>query len=312
VAAQPTILVLDSDLPDLGLERAAADGARLSLIPPGETTTDISAVKALLIQWAKVDADVMDRYPGLKVIARFGLGLDNVDIPEATRRGIAVVNSGDYATEEVSTHAIALMLALVRRIVALDGTMRGGAWYQPKAVKGMPRLSEMTLGVVGVGNIGARVARLGAALGMNVVGYDPKAQPEGISTVETLPTLLAMADVVSLHAPLMSSTRSMLNREAFAQMRRGALIVNTSRGALIDEAALLEALEQGQIGGAALDVFEGEPLDANSPLRSRPDVILTPHVAYYSEPSVLAARSRPIEGIIAVLAGRRPPNQVNL
>jgi phosphoglycerate dehydrogenase-like enzyme len=193
----------------------------------------------------------------------------------------------------------------------LDRGMRAGAWFTASAVAGTPRLSEMTLGVVGLGNIGARVAQLALGLGMKAIGFDPKVKSATIPNAASLDALLPAVDAVTLHVPLTDATRGMMGTGQFGLMRKGAFVLNTGRGPLIEQDALIAALKSGQIGGAGLDVFEQEPLDRDSPLRSRADVVLTPHSAYYSESSIIEARRRPMEGIRAVLAGRRPANQVN-
>lgn len=321
MTAQPLgkVLVLDTDFPALDVEApcAAEQGLELVLIPPGQGLDDLpaellSSVEAVQTQWSVVDTALMQRLPSLKVIARLGLGLDQVDVAGATERGIAVVNSGDYATEEVALHAIGLMISVVRRIPRADRAVRAGGWFDPAAFAGMPRLSELTLGLLGVGRIGARVARIATTLDMTVVAHDPFATSSDVELAPTLEELLSRADVLSLHAPLTPDTQGVIDKRALSAMRPGAILINTSRGGLVDQDALVEALAEGHLAGAGLDVFQEEPLPAGHPLTLDERVVLTPHAAYYSDVGAADARRRPIQGIAAVLTGRRPANQVNL
>ncbi len=250
---------------------------------------------ALMVQWAPVTDRVLAQLPSCRVISRYGIGVDMIDIDAAARHGVAVHNVPDYCIEEVATHSVAMFLALNRQIVALDRQVVGGGWA-PRQVAPPRRLSEMTVGVVGLGRIGARVAAALVGVGCGrVIGFDPVSVPAGVESVR-LDRLLRDSDAVLLHCPLIPSTRHMIGPDTLARMRPGALIVNVSRGGLIDEDALAQALQSGRIGGAALDVFSAEPLPANAALRAAPNVIATPHAAWYSghalpELQLLAARN---------------------
>lgn len=228
-----------------------------------------------------VTADLIDLAPELRVIGRAGAGVDNIDIPAATKRGIAVLNAPGANTISAAEHTLALLFALVRRVPWAAESMREGAWDR-KSFAGM-ELRGKTLGVVGLGRVGAHVARVARALGMTVVAHDPylpakRAEDMGVA-LHPLDELLAAADVVTLHLPLTDTTRHLLDTARLARMKHGAVLVNAARGELVDEAALVEAVKSGRLGGAAVDVFAEEPLPAASPLRGVDRLLLTPHLA---------------------------------
>lgn len=219
--------------------------------------------------------------PRLKAIARAGVGVDNIDLEAATSFGIAVMNSASASTITTAEHAFALMIALARNIAPAHQTMTAGGWDRSKFTGA--QLHGKTLGVVGFGRIGQTLARRALAFGMHVIAYDPlinagSALEGNVRLVGSFDELLPLADVISFHVPKTESTANMMSRERFAKMKKGALIVNAARGGIIDEAALLDALNSGQCGGAALDVFDPEPLDKESPLRRHPKILLTPHL----------------------------------
>lgn len=237
---------------------------------------------ALLVRSeTKVTAELLALGRQLKVIGRAGIGVDNIDVEEATRRGIAVFNAPGGNTVSAAEHTVGLLLALVRRIPWADASMRRGEWDRTR-FQGT-ELRGKTLGIVGLGRIGSQVAGIARALGMRLVGYDPYLAESRARELEVellpLDELLARADVVTLHLPLTKETRWLLDRRRLGLMKPTAVLVNCARGGLVDEAALLEALDQGRLAGAALDVFEQEPLPADSPLRRAERVILTPHLA---------------------------------
>lgn len=240
--------------------------------------TDARHAVAVIVRSAtKVDGAVMDAAPGLRVVARAGVGVDTIDLDAARQRGVAVLNAPEATTTSVAELALAGLLCLARPIAAADHSMKQGRWE--KARFSGRELGGATLGVVGCGRIGRRVAALAAAFGMHVLGADPMPIPPdaGIEAVD-LDTLCARADYISLHAPATPATRHLLDAARLARCRRGVRLVNTSRGELIDEAALLAALDSGQVGGAALDVFDPEP-PASTALVSHPLVVATPHIA---------------------------------
>ena len=227
----------------------------------------------------RVTAQLLEQAPDLQLVARAGIGVDNVDVEAATERGILVINAPLGNVRSTAEHTVALIFALARRVVAADQAVRNGTWKA--GYEGM-QLAGKRLGVIGVGKVGSVVAHLGAALGMEVVCHDPYLPGEMWVTLELhqmdLHELLQTADVITLHVPLMAETRGMIGAGELAQMKQGSYVVNCARGGLVDESALAEALTRGHLAGAALDVFEQEPL-MDSPLLSAPNVILTPHVA---------------------------------
>lgn len=254
------------------------------------------------------------RAPKCKCVVRAGVGYNNVDRAAAARRGIVVCNVPDYGTEEVADHAMALMLALVRRIVPSHQAIRVGQWDYKTAL-GAPRLRGKTFGVVGCGRIGTAAALRAKAFGMDVVFYDPL-KPDGtdkalgIRRVYALDELLAQSDVVSLHCYLDETTHHLIDAPALAKMRPGAMLINTARGPVVEERALVDALESGHLGSAGLDVVEVEPLD-NDRLRNHPRVLLTPHSAFYSVEGYVELRSKTALEVRRILLGEKPRNPVN-
>jgi len=270
---------------------------------------------ALIISSSPVSRRVMESLEGVQAVMRTGVGYDVIDVPAATELGVVVINVPDIWIREVANHALALLLAWNRRIVPLDREVRGGTWSArvPRPVTGS--LHGETVGIVGLGNIGSAFARRIAALETHVIACDPyvddaRFKTLGVERVD-LPTLAARADYVSVHALLNAETRGLINDAFFKRMKPTAILVNTSRGPVVDEAALARALQEGRLAGAALDVFEEEPLAADSPLRRLDNVILTPHAAYFSSPAVAQVPKRCGEEIARVLLKERPLNVVN-
>lgn len=240
--------------------------------------SDAAGADAVIVRSAtKVDAGLMDASPRLRVVARAGVGVDTIDLEAARRRGIAVLNAPDATTASVAELALAGLLCLARPIAAADHSMKQGRWEKARFTG--RELGGATLGLIGCGRIGRRVARLASAFGMHVIAADPApiAAEAGVEAVD-LETLCARADYISLHAPSTPATRHLLDAARLARCRPGVRIVNTSRGELIDEAALLAALDAGQVAGAALDVFDPEP-PVNPALAAHPRVVATPHIA---------------------------------
>jgi D-3-phosphoglycerate dehydrogenase len=240
---------------------------------------------------------------GVKLIGRAGVGLDTIDLEAARQAGITVVNQPTYGTTEVA--GVAMLLALHRRLRAVDGYVRNG-WSGRVDLSPIDPVDEMTVGLVGCGRIGSAVAIMLAGIVGSVIAYDPFAGdlPPSVEAVDSLETLLARSDVVSLHVPLAPETKGLLDRDRLAAMRPGGLVVNVSRGGLIDESALADALASGQVGGAALDVFETEPLPSTSPLLAAPNTLFSPHVAAYSERSSWRLASWTLEDTLTWLASR--------
>jgi D-3-phosphoglycerate dehydrogenase len=264
---------------------------------------------------------VLENIPRVKVISRYGVGLDNVDLDAASDVGIVVTHYPGYCTSEVADHALAMILALNRRIVEQDRALREGSWVEHgpatrRILRGpVQPLREQTLGIVGFGRIGQAVAARAKPFNLTIVAADPYLDPEimvaaGVAPV-SLPDLLARADIVTLHTPLTPETRGLIDAAALARMKPEAVLVNTARGPIIDLPALARALQEGRLAGAALDVVDPEPLPADSPFYAMPNVILTPHSAYYSERSVDVVRRETLLEALQVLRGKRPRTVAN-
>jgi D-3-phosphoglycerate dehydrogenase len=280
---------------------------------------DVAAgADAILIDAREPITDaLLDQLPDLRAIGRHSVGLDGIDLDAATRHGVVVTHYPMYCTSEVADHAIAMIYALNRRIVRFDRDLRDGLWVQKgyfmDQLLGEGRiraLRNQTLGLIGCGRIGWSVAsRMEGSVG-EVIATDPYIDPavagESGARLVGRAELLATADIISIHCPLTPETRGMINAAAFAQMKPGVLIVNTARGPIVDMADLDAALASGQVAGAALDVFDPEPLPLDAPLFSRPNLIMTPHAAYYSEESVEIRRRETLIAVLEVLAGREP------
>jgi D-3-phosphoglycerate dehydrogenase / 2-oxoglutarate reductase len=265
-----------------------------------------------------VTGEVMDRLGArLRVIARSGIGVDRIDLDASTRRGIQVVNTPDGPTESTAEHAIALLLNLCKRVSVGDRTLRAGRSFTGLAeISPGVELAGTVLGLLGLGRIGSRVAAIARVLGMEVIAFDPflsndKASALGVELVPSLAELLPRARVISIHCPSTPETYHVLNSETLKLMQAGSYVVNVSRGALIDEAALLEALRSGHVAGAALDVFDPEPPQADNPLFTLPNTICTPHIGSYTEAGLLRMQVMACEQIVSALRGGRPTNLVN-
>ena len=312
------VAVADSVFPNLDLARAVVSraGAELRLASQPTPEGIVAAAKeadALLVTYAKINADMIREMKKCKIISRFGIGVDNVDIEAATRAGIVVTKVPDYCIDEVSDHAMALLLSLVRKIPFSSARAHAGRWEMP-AVTPIHRLRGTVLGLVGFGRIPQLVAPKAKAFGMRVVAYDPYVPQAvmdlaGVGRVE-FAELLKISDYISIHSPLLPETHHLFSTDVFRQMKPGALIVNTSRGPVVDEAALAAALDAKQIGGAALDVLEQEP-PVSSPLFGRDNVILTPHTSFYSVESLEELQTKAAEEVVRVLSGQPPRNPVN-
>lgn len=314
------VAITDSVFPNLDPATQVLSELNADLTLSGGTTPDeILAVAreadGLLVTYAKVPAQVIEQLTRCKIIARFGIGVDNVDIDAATRAGIMVSNVPEYCEDEVSDHAMALLLALIRKIPFADRKTHAGSWSMP-AVVPIHRIRGRLLGLIGFGKIPRLVAAKAQAFGLRVQTYDPFITAEvteklGVRLV-SLPELLGSSDYVSIHAPLTPDTHRMFNANAFRQMKRGALLVNTARGPLVDVEDLIAALEAKQIGGAGLDVLPEEPPPDNSRLRGRDDVVLTPHTGFYSEESMVELQTKAAQQVALVLSGKEPRYPVNL
>jgi len=311
------VAVADSVFPNLDTARDVLRGvADLQLAPeatPDAILTIAAGADALLVTYAKITADMIGQMTRCRIISRFGIGVDNVDLAAATAAGIVVTKVPDYCLDEVSDHAMALLLALVRKIPSSNAQVHAGRW-EMKAVVPIHRLRGTVLGLAGFGRIPQLVAPKAKAFGMRVIAFDPFAPADvltraGVEPVD-FPQLLAQSDYISIHTPLLPETRSLFSTDAFSRMKPTAYLINTARGPIVDEAALARALDAGQLAGAALDVMPNEP-PAGSPLIGRGDVIITPHTSFYSEESLLELQRKAAEEVAAVLTGQPPRNPVN-
>ena len=264
-------------------------------------------VDAVLMRGSKpFTAGVLAAAPGLKIIAKNGAGIDSVDLEEAARRGIAVTVSAGANADAVAEHAISMMLALVRDLAKLDRTIRAGGW-EGTAWLGRDFRGSV-VGILGYGSIGRSTAHLAAALGADVVIMDAtRNEADGFKMVTDLDEFLRRVDILSLHCPLTEQTRGLIGKRELALLKPGSIIVNTARGPVINEAALIDSLTSGHLGGAGLDTFEIEPLQAGSPLRDIPNVILTPHVAGVTRQAALRVATMTARNIADFLNGHTLP-----
>jgi D-3-phosphoglycerate dehydrogenase len=311
--AGPVIAVTENIFPTLDPARAAL--ARLNptfRMAKSTSAEDILEIArdadAILVTYAKLPRDLIVQLTRCKAIGRFGLGVDNIDLPACKEKGIAVNYVPDYCINEVSDHAMAMLLSLIRKIPLSNKVVQAGRWEMPVVVP-IRRIQGSVLGLLGFGNIPRLVAPKAKAFGMTVIAYDPYAKAElfkaaGVESVD-FDTLLKTSDYISVHAPHTPQTRGMVHADAFAKMKKGAYIVNTARGPLIDEPALIAALDSGQIGGAALDVVAVEPLPKDSPLLGRDNVILTPHTGFYSIEALDELQSKCASDVARVLSGEK-------
>jgi D-3-phosphoglycerate dehydrogenase / 2-oxoglutarate reductase len=314
------IAVTDSPFPSLDPAIAALKRVDPELrMAKSASVDDILAVArdadAVLVTYAKLPGELLRELKRCKVIGRFGLGVDNIDIPAAARLGITVTYVPDYCLREVSDHAMALLLALARKIAFSNALVQCGRWEVPPIVP-LRRLEGRVLGLVGFGNIPRALAPKAKALGLKVITHDPYVSADVVNALGVENTsfedLLARSDFVSVHAPLLPATRGLMNAAAFAGMKKGAFLVNTARGPLVDETALVAALDSGHLAGAALDVVTVEPLAKDSPLLGRDNVILTPHTAFYSVEALEELQTKCASDVARVLLGEAPVYPVKM
>lgn len=291
-----------------------ADLIALQTKKPDEFLAQAKDCDALLNTYAgPITAEVMAQMPKCKIIARYGIGVDTIDLEAATRAGIIVTNNPTYCIEEVAEHTMALLLTAARKIAFYDRQVRAGRWEVPPG-KPMFRLAGSTIGLVGFGNIARQVAIRAAAFGMRVIFSDPfiKAGQFNVPGEKMeLSAMLAEADYVSLHPPLMPQTRQMINDDAFSKMKPSAILINCARGPIVDTDALVRALDARKIAGCALDTTDPEPLPNPHPLRGRENVIINPHAAWYSEQAMVGLQAGAPGEVRRVLSGEWPINVVN-
>jgi len=316
--ARALVAVTDSVFPNLDpasevLSKIGAD-LRVASEPTPQAIVEVAKdADAVLTTYAKVTAEMIPQFSRCRIIGRFGIGVDNVDIPAATAKGIVVTRVPDYCLDEVSDHTMALLLASGRKIPFLNARTHSGTWEMKAAVP-IHRLRGKVLGLVAFGQIPQLVAPKAKSFGMRVVAYDPYVPQElfakaGVDRVE-FEELVKISDYISIHTPLMPATHHLFSADIFRKMKTTAYLINTSRGPIIDEAALADALDKKEIAGAALDVMEKEPT-TRSPLFGRDNVIITPHTSFYSEESLVDLQTKAAEEVVRVLSGQAPRNPVN-
>ncbi len=315
-----TVAITYNHYPDLSteagiLQQVGAEIVHIRNLDTEAAWAAASAADALMVSIERVPAELINRMERCKIICRVGTGYDAIDIPAATARGIWVTNVPDYSIDEVSTHAISLMLAHNRHLPTLFEMVRSGIWWKPSALEPITRLGDLTYGVLGHGRIGSASARKARGLGMRVIACDPFIDPRIMSDAEVTPvdfdTLLRESDYLSLHVPLTDQTRNIINGEALAKMKASAILINTARGAAVDVDALVEAIQSGKVAGAALDVLPTEPPAPDHPVMHEPRIWLTPHAGWYSEQSGEEVRVKGAQDVVRVLRGEPPRTPVN-
>ncbi|MEZ2126302.1 MULTISPECIES: C-terminal binding protein [unclassified Sinorhizobium] len=325
MARKPKVVITDYDYGNLDielpiLEAAGARVVALQAKSEEELFEEARDCDAIMNQYARVGSATIDRMEHCRVIARYGVGVDIVDVEAATRKGILVTNVRDYCTDEVADHAIALWLALARKLIRYDAAIRNGIWRWQTG-KPVCRLKGRTMGIVSFGKIGQAIAERAKAFGVTIIAYDPYlaegiAEAKGVALVGK-DEILARSDYLMMQVPMTAESHHFLGEAELAKMRNGAIIVNTGRGPTIDNRALAKALAEGRIAGAGLDDLEEEPaklrnwIPSGNPLFSLENVIITSHVAYYSEESIGLARETAASEVARVLKGERPLNPVN-
>ena len=313
-------VITDHGFPCIDIQRRIVESAGFALDeiqPICKTEDDIirncTAADVLLVQWAPVTRRVLEALPNVLCIVRYGVGVNNFELDAARDLGVLAANVPDFCVDEVADHALAMILSLCRRIPQDHHRIAHGGWgineFRP-----IYALSELTLGLVSFGKIARSLARKAVALGFSIIAYDPYVDSSlfaehGAKRVE-LRDLLSSADVISLHCPLIAETTHLINRDSISLMKKGAILVNTSRGPVVDEQSLIDALREGRIGGAGLDVFEQEPPPVDSPLRSFNNVILTSHAASVSEKAVETLQRKAAEAVRDFLQGKMPVSRL--
>jgi len=313
------VLITDYVWPSTDPEREVLEAAGVELVIAPDTSEATLAelakdVDAIMFCFAQVTAKVLESATNCKIAARYGIGVDNVDIAKATELGIIVTNVPDYCMDEVTDHALGMILALNRRLVPHTNAVVGNGWNDVALNQPMHRTRGAMLGIIGYGRIGRSLAAKAVGFGMKILAYDPLIEIgleiDGASVV-SLDELLAKSDFISLHVPLIPSTQNMISAPQLAKMKPGSIIVNCARGGLIDEDALAQSLASGHTAGAGLDVVEPTPPDPASDLLQQENVIITPHTAFFSQASTLELEQRTAQEVVRVLNGEKPENLIN-
>ena len=289
-------------------------GAELILAQISEEEDLIRVCKeadGLINQYAILNRNVLNHLPKCKVVARYGVGVDSIDLRAATDLGIIVANVPDYCIDEVATHTVAMLLTLIRKTAFFDRKVKSSQWDFRQGAS-IHRIQGKILGLIGCGKIGFEVAKRISIFGVKVMAFDPYIHSTGEKIELTdLETILRKSDFISIHCPLNESTRHLISEKEFKKMERKPFLFNTSRGPIVNEKALIQALEEGRISGAGLDVLETEPPGSENPMLKMENVIFSPHVGFYSEESISDLKRRTAKNVSDVLMGRRPGSVVN-
>jgi D-3-phosphoglycerate dehydrogenase len=314
------VMITDYQYEHVENERKLIEGAGFELIARRnslkEEIIDIGKnVDALITQYCEIDAETIGFMNNCKLIVKYGVGVNNIDVQAASQKGIYVCNVPDYGIDEVSNHAIALLFALNRKLKTFSSSIKRGEWSYDSAVP-LRRFAGSTLGLVGFGRIPQSIANKMKGFDLQILGYDPYCSRErmeefGVEKVD-LNLLLRKSDNISIHCPYTTETHHMFSTDEFRAMRPTAFLINTARGSIVDEKALIEALRSGEISGAGLDVFEQEPLRPDSPLLRMENVIVTPHSAWYSEEAIRTLQKSVAEEVVRVLSENDPLHPCNV
>ncbi len=313
------ILITDIAWPDYEIEKEVLSAVEGEIMlagggTPAEIIELAPRADAILTCWKDVPPEALDIAPDCKVVSRYGIGLDNIPIGRATELGMLVTNVPDFCLEEVSDHVMALLLATARQLLPLARNPDRSDWTR-ETPRPIPRVRGQTLGLIGFGNIARALVPKALGFGLRVIAYTPRLRqsdaPEGVEVTNDLAALLSTSDYISIHCPLTEETAHIIDEAALAQMKSSALLINTSRGGVIDEEALIRALQDGRIGGAALDVTDPEPPSADNPLLALENVIVTPHAAFYSVAATAELARKAAANVVTVLQGGVPETLVN-
>jgi D-3-phosphoglycerate dehydrogenase / 2-oxoglutarate reductase len=316
---RPKVYVTDSEFPDYNFEEQIITEAGGELIglqckTENEIITHCKDAVGIIDQYAQITRNIMSALPKLKIVSRMGIGVNTIDLDAATQLGIYVGNVPDGSVEEVSNHAFSMLMALMRKLYMFDRDIRHGGWGIAKAMP-IYRPTTQKLGLMGFGRIPQRLAEKAAVLGFQTIAYDPFLSGDFIkskgSRKVTFEELIEESDFISVHTPLTKETKHIVNAEVFKNMKKTAYIINTSRGSVIDETALINALQSEQIAGAGLDVYEIEPIAQNNQLLKLNNVILSSHAAWYSEEALIDIRTKTAQNVADVLQGKQPRYLVN-
>ena len=311
---KPTVVITDWNFDNLNIEKQYLDSRQISLVSnqcktEAELISLVAEADAVITQFAKINAQVISAMKNAKVIVRYGIGVDNVDLAAAQSRNIPVCNIPDYCINEVADHTLAFILATTRQVIPNSNHLHNGKWGLAVPLSTMQTLNELTVGVIGFGRIGREVVNRLLAFKCRVLVFDPVVSAVEIAKVgaeaASLDQLLEQSDVITPHCPSTEKTRRMFNRETFAKLKPGAIFINVGRGDLVDSNSLVHALQSGQLGAAALDVFDPEPIPTTNPILKMPNVILAAHIASASPSAV--KRLRETAAHLAVLAVKNQP-----